>query len=206
MVDDHQVVIDGIKLMFETEPDIQCVGEARDGRAALELLAENEAEVVLLDINMPIMDGISVCKEIKSRYPNVKVLLLTMLKEASMVKKSLEAGTDGYLLKHEGKTEVLTAIRDVAAGRTYHSEEVTRLVMSSFSVVNKVPPDTLPRISRREKQILKLIVNENTTAEIAAELFVSTHTIESHRKNLLMKLGARNTAGLVRIAMEQNLV
>lgn len=207
IVDDHKVVIDGIKLMFETEKDIQFAGQAHNGKVALRMLEEGmQCDVVMMDINMPVMDGIEACRAMKKKYPDLKVLLLTMLKEVSTIKKSFKAGADGYLLKHEGKAEVLDAIRTVASGQNYHSDEVSRLVMSSLSVQKRTQVSPFPRISRREKQILKLIVDEYTTSEIANELFVSTHTVESHRKNLLMKLGARNTAGLVRIALEHALI
>lgn len=206
VVDDHQVVIDGVRLMLSDEPGIEVMESFLTAKEAIQYVDSNPTDLVVMDINMPGIDGVTACKQLKEKFPVIKVLLLTMMKEASLVKRSLKAGADGYLLKHAGRDEIVQAIKSIYRGGTFHSDEVTQLVMSSFSVRKKVGSSAIPKISRREAQILKLIVNEMTTPEIAGELFVSHHTVESHRKNLLMKLGARNTAGLVRIALEHELV
>ena len=207
IADDHQLVIDGIKLMLSSEADIDCVGEANDGQVALDLLQQLTIDLILLDINMPGMNGIEACKKIRQAYPEIKILVLSMLKEASLIKMVLKNGANGYLLKNAGKREVLQAIRAVKAGQKYYSPEVADIVMASLAgntvKANKSP---FPQLSRREKQVLQLIIDEFTTGEIAEKLGISFGTVETHRRNLLIKLGARNTAGLVRIGLEYGLL
>jgi DNA-binding NarL/FixJ family response regulator len=207
IADDHRLVIDGLLLMLAEVPDLQCVGEAANGRETLDLLEKTAVDVLLLDLNMPEMDGLECCKLVHERHPNVRVLVLSMMRELSLVKAMLKQGAAGFLLKNAGKDEVLEAIRTVAEGKQAFSAEVLQSLMSSFSSKPAKPaPSPFPTISRREKQILQLIVDEKTTAEIAEDLFISFGTVETHRRNLLLKLNARNTAGLVKSALEFDLL
>jgi len=207
IADDHRLVIDGLLLMLAEEKDFQCVGEAANGQAALDLLESTPTDVLLLDINMPEMDGMECCRLVKARHPEVKVLVLSMMRELSLVKSLLKLGASGFLLKNAGKEEVLDAIRKVHQGKQAFSEEVLDSLMSSFAAKPLKPTaGSIPTISRREKQILQLIVDEKTTAEIAIELFISFGTVETHRRNLLLKLSARNTAGLVKSALAYDLL
>ncbi len=207
IADDHQLVIDGIKLMLSDEADLNCAGEANDGQQALALLKEKPFELVILDINMPVLNGVETCKKISKDYPDIKILALSMLKEASLIKLMLKNGAHGYLLKNAGKGEVLEGIRAVLAGKKYFSDEVSEIIMSSLSGKSeKTKASPFPKLSRREKQVLQLIVEEYTTSEIAEKLFISFGTVETHRRNLLIKLGARNTAGLVRTSLEYGLL
>ncbi len=207
IADDHRLVIDGLLLMLAEATDIQCVGQAFNGREALDLLAATPTDVVLLDINMPELDGLECCKLINEQYPNVKVLVLSMMREASLVKAMLKLGASGFLLKNAGKDEVMDAIRKVAAGQQAYSQEVLESLLNSYAAKPVKPSNSpFPTISRREKQILQLIVDEKTTSEIAEELFISFGTVETHRRNLLLKLNARNTAGLVKAALEFDLL
>lgn len=207
IADDHQIVIDGLKLMLEGAENIRCVASAANGAEALAQLAEHPVDVLLLDVNMPVMDGIACCKAVSQLYPEVKILALSMMQEASLVKKMLKEGAAGFLLKNAGQEEVLDAIQKVHRGEKAFSPEILDLLMDSLSgVERKVPRGAFPRISRREKQILHLIVWEKTTQEIADELFISFSTVETHRRNLINKLDVRNTAGLVRVALEHGLL
>lgn len=208
IADDHQLVIDGLKLMLEDAADMQCIAEANTGIEVLQRLNQIKVDVLLLDINMPEMNGLDCCKRVTAEYPEVKIIILSMLQEANIIKQMLQLGAKGYLLKNAGQEEVLKAIRYIHQGKTFYGEGVMDIVMSSFSQPTEVKktPAALPSLSRREKQVLKLIVNEYTTAEIAKELFISFGTVETHRRNLLAKLKARNTAGLVRIALEYSLL
>ncbi len=206
VTDDHQLVIDGIKLMLAEADDIVCIGEANGGEQVLELLAKTSADVLLLDINMPGMDGLECCRRVKHDFPQVKILMLSMLREGSLVKTLLKEGASGYLLKNAGKDEVIEAIRKVHAGERVFSSDLMDIFLESSSTRNKLQTSPFPKISRRERQVLQLIVEERTTAEIAKELYISFGTVETHRRNLLMKLNVRNTAGLVRIALEYNLI
>ncbi|HMQ64519.1 MAG TPA: response regulator transcription factor [Flavilitoribacter sp.] len=207
IADDHQLVIDGIKLMLSTEPDLECAGEANDGNRALDMLPELQPDLVILDINMPGLNGIEACRKIRESHPNLRVLILSMLREVSLIKLVLKNGADGYLLKSAGRAEILDAIRKVRDGEKYFSPEVSALVMESLSGARpKASENPFPKLSRREKQVLRMIVDEYTTTEIAEKLFISFGTVETHRRNLLIKLGARNTAGLVRACFEYELL
>jgi DNA-binding NarL/FixJ family response regulator len=200
IVDDHQVVIDGICAMLTGYDQIEVVGTAHNGRDAINLVRILKPNLVLMDISMPEMDGIECTQMLSRQQPKTKILMLSMLKEQSMVKRALDFGALGYVLKNEGKETLIEAIEQVASGKKYLSEGV----IENQKRQSKTPVG--PNISRREKQVLKLIVNEYTAKEISDELFISINTVDSHRKNLLMKLDARNTAGLVRIAIEYDLL
>jgi DNA-binding NarL/FixJ family response regulator len=206
ITDDHQLVIDGIKLMLAEANDLQCVGTANGGEQALELLAVTPADVLLLDINMPGIDGLETCRRVRRDFPSVKILMLSMLREGSLVKMLLNEGASGYLLKNAGKDEVLEAIRKVHRGERALSSEVLDIFLQPDAEKKRLMTSPFPSLSRREKQILQLIVDEKTTGEIAEELFISFGTVETHRRNILMKLNARNTAGLVKAAIEYNLL
>ena len=207
IADDHRLVIDGLLLMLREAEDMQCVGEAADGREVIALLENIDADVLLLDINMPEMDGLECCRIVKERHPKLNVLVLSMMRELSLIKAMLKQGASGFLLKNAGQDEVLEAIRKVSEGKQAFSAEVLESLMNSFSnKPAKTPASPFPTISRREKQILQLIVDERTTSEIAEELFISFGTVETHRRNLLLKLNARNTAGLVKSALEYDLL
>jgi DNA-binding NarL/FixJ family response regulator len=206
ITDDHQLVIDGIKLMLAEADDLACVGTANSGEQALELLATTPADVLLLDINMPGMDGLACCRQVRQRFPSVKILMLSMLREGSLVKMLLSEGASGYLLKNAGKDEVVEAIRKVHRGERALGSEVLDIFLQPTSEKKRLMTSPFPSLSRREKQILQLIVDERTTQEIANELFISFGTVETHRRNILMKLNARNTAGLVKAAIEYKLL
>jgi DNA-binding NarL/FixJ family response regulator len=207
IADDHRIVIEGLQLMLREAEDLRCVGEASNGKQVLELLENTPVDVLLLDIHMPEMDGLESCPLVKKRWPNVKVLVLSMMREASLVKAILRQGASGFLLKNAGKDEVIDAIRKVHEGKQAFSAEVLEDMMGSFSNKKiKTSTSPFPTLSRREKQIMQLILDEKTTSEIAEELFISFGTVETHRRNLLLKLNARNTAGLVKAALEYDLL
>ncbi|MCC6410042.1 MAG: response regulator transcription factor [Saprospiraceae bacterium] len=207
IADDHRIVIEGLQLMLREAEDLRCVGEAPNGKQVLDLLENTPVDVLLLDIHMPEMDGLECCPLVKKRWPNVKVLVLSMMREASLVKAMLRQGASGFLLKNAGKDEVIDAIRKVHEGKQAFSAEVLEDMMGSFSNKKiKTSTSPFPTLSRREKQIMQLILDEKTTSEIAEELFISFGTVETHRRNLLLKLNARNTAGLVKAALEYDLL
>ena len=206
IADDHQIVIDGLKHMLDSETDIEVVGEANDGGQLVGLLQRVDADVALVDIDMPVMNGIAACKAIIQAHPNLKVVALTMMHEASIIRKMLEAGAQGYLMKNTGKNELVTCLLAVHAGKTYYSREVSDIILNNISGAGNNQANPFPRLSRREKQILQLVINEMTTGEIATELNISFGTVETHRRNIMHKLGARNVVGMVRIALEHGLL
>lgn len=210
VADDHMMFVDGIDSILKDEKDIEVVGRCYDGPSVIEFLKKDSADLVLLDVNLPEMNGIEVCKQVNKSFSGTKILAISMFNEESFVTEILNNGAEGYILKNTGREELLTAIRTVNDGKTYFSKDVTQTIMKSLMKSRKASNSSksgfIPKISRREKEVLKLIVEEFTTQEIANELFISLKTVESHRSSLLAKMNARNTAGLVRITMENKLL
>jgi len=200
---------DGISSILKNEPDMQVIGKCLDGPSVLEFLGKTPVDILLLDVNLPGMSGIDVCKEVSAKHKAVKVIAISMFNEESFVSEILNNGAKGYVLKNTGRDELIKAINTVLEGKSYFSEDVTETIMKGLMNQRtgaKQAKKDPPKISRREKEVLDLIVKEHTTQEIANKLFISLKTVESHRSNLLSKLNARNTAGLVRITMEFNLL
>lgn len=203
IADDHQMVVDGLVGLLAMDSSVKVIGEALNGKNLLDLLNQNEPDQIIIDINMPIMDGIQVTKYVKVHHPDIKVLILTMYNKPEFIRQMLEVGADGFILKNTGRDELLNAIHSLDQGRTYYGKEVMAKMMESIAQKQE---KELPEITAREKDILKLLVQEYTTQEIAEKLFISTHTVDTHRKNLLSKLNVKNTVGLVRYAFEHGLV
>ena len=209
IADDHKMFVDGIDSILKGENDLKVIGRCFDGPSVIEMLKKEQVDIILLDVNLPGMNGIEVCKEIKAKFPTVKVLAISMFNEQSYVTEILNNGASGYILKNTGRDELLKAIKTVNDGQSYFSKDVTQTIMKGLMKHRKGSKSStklIPKISRREKEVLELIVKEHTTQEIANQLFISLKTVESHRSSLLAKLNARNSAGLVRIAMEHKLV
>jgi DNA-binding NarL/FixJ family response regulator len=207
IADDHQLFIDGIKSLVKTMKNMEIVAEVNNGKELLEVLEKKTCDIVLMDINMPEMDGIEATKLVKTKHPLLKILMLTMFSSRDYIEKLLRAGADGYILKNTGKAELQEAIETLMNGESYFSKEVTERIMEGLQKKKNMEKSTyLVELTEREIDVLKLIVQEFTTAEIAEKLFISTHTVETHRKNLISKLNVRNIAGLVKYAMQNGLV
>lgn len=204
LVDDHQMVIDGISSILADEEEVRVVGTASNGKEALEKIEVDAPDLILLDINMPEMDGIQVVNHLRKNGDHTKVLILTMHNNAQFTKQLSALGVNGCILKNTGKSELLNAIKTIHQGEKYYGKAVTDNLLSSMEktekAVNKV------KLTKREVQIVKLIANEMTTNEIADELSISTLTVETHRKNIVSKLNVKNAAGLVRFAFENDLI
>jgi len=208
IVDDHAIVLQGLELMLKNEPSLSLTGLYQHGDQLLSALQRGDPiNTILMDIHMPDINGVELCKMVKREYPSVAIIGLSMVSEISMVRLMLKHGASGYLHKNAGKDEVLQALERVRQGKKYFSEEINdMLIEGSRKGGDGVRRSPFPRLSRREKEVLALIVDEHTTQEIADKLFISFGTVETHRRNILTKLGARNTAGLVRVAMEYKLL
>ena len=209
IADDHNMFVEGIESILEGHDNIQVVSKCYTGLEVFEKINLAKPDVILLDINLPGMNGLEVCQKLSKEYPEVKVLALSMHNEESFVTEILKYGAQGYILKNTGKKELISAIETINNGQSYFSEEVTETIMKSLvnqRAGNKKSTTLAPKISRREKDVLDLIIKEYTTQEIADTLFISLKTVESHRRSLLTKLSVRNTAGLVRVALENHLV
>jgi len=207
IVDDHKMVIEGLMLMLATLDNIKVIGTATSGEEAIEMIPKTQTDVVLLDINMQGINGVETCKTLLRKQPNLKIIALSMHKESSLIKLMLSNGARGYVLKNAGQQEVVRAIEVVSNGKMYLDETVNDIVLNSVANGReRKKQNPFPSISRREKEVLNLILKEHTTQEIADKLFISFGTVETHRRNMLVKLGAKNTAGLVRIAIEYGLI
>lgn len=206
IVDDHKMVIEGMQLLLQNQQDIKVIGTALSGEIALEKIPEAAPDVILLDINLPGINGIDTCKELLKTNPNLKIIAISMHKESSLIKMMLSNGAKGYVLKNAGQEEVIEAIKTVFKGKMYLDEAVNDIVINSVASKTAAKANNpFPTLSRREKEVLLLILDEYTTQEIADKLFISFGTVETHRRNMLIKTGVRNTAGLVRVAFEYEL-
>lgn len=207
LVDDHKMVIEGFQLLLQNHSEIEVIDFALSGEDALDKIMVQKPDVVLMDINLPGMNGIETTKKIKEVLPQTQVIAISMHKESSLIKLMLSNGAKGYVLKNAGQKEIVEAIKSVHLNKTYLDETVKEIVISSISQPNTPKNSSpYPRLSRREKEILRLIIDEFTTKEIAEKLFISFGTVETHRRNMLIKTGARNTVGLVKIALDYNLL
>jgi DNA-binding NarL/FixJ family response regulator len=209
IADDHTMFVDGIESILIQEQDLSIIGRCYDGKCVLDFIKSREPDIILLDVNLPDMSGIEVCKQVLQKNAHIKILVISMFNEESYVSEILNNGAKGYVLKNTGREELLKAIRTIHKGESYFSKEVTETIMKGLMNRRKASAKSsalIPKISRREKEVLRLICEEFTTQEIADQLFISLKTVESHRSSLLAKLNARNSAGLVRIAIENELL
>lgn len=208
IVDDHKMFVEGVSAIFFGSKEIEICATIFDGKDVMETLRQNpEIQLILLDINLPNINGLELTKLIKKDFPNTKILVLSMYNNAEYIKEVLKEGASGYILKNTDHEELLAAIKAVYNGQQYYSQSVTQTMMNSFAKKKNSSNDLINvKISKREKEILGLIIKEYTAQEIAKMLFISLHTVETHKSNLMSKLGVRNSAGLVRVALENNLV
>ncbi len=202
IVDDHPVVIEGIHALLQNEKDIEWAGHAMNAASCLGFFLNNTADVLLMDISMPGMDGIELCAIMKQKYPGIFILGLSTFNQGLYIKKMMENGASGYILKNSSKEELLKAIHAVDKGDIFFSGEVSQALQE----YQKSSMIQLPMLSPREKEILGLIAEGYTNPQIAEKIFLSSFTVDSHRKNLLAKLNVKNTASLIRLAVERKLI
>lgn len=207
IADDHHILLDGLKAMLEKQQDIEVSAVYDNGQALLDDLLKIQPDLALVDINMPGMKGPELTQKIKELNPTVHVITLSMYDDAGHIMEMIEAGVSGYLLKNVNDKELVDAITQVHAGKMYFSSEVsqklTGLVMQQQ---RKLEQPTKPKLTERELEILKLIANEHNNAAIAEILFISERTVETHRKNMLRKTGNKTIVGLLKYAIENQLV
>ncbi|KIX20569.1 LuxR family transcriptional regulator [Flavobacterium sp. 316] len=205
IADDHTMFLEGITSLLNNVSEIEIVGKAVNGKEVLLLLEKTKTDIIVLDISMPEMDGIEVTKIIKKKYSNLKILILSTHSNSQMIAKLIRIGIDGYLLKNAEKDELLYAIQKINLGETYFSKEVT-IIHNEYETNFKQNLATTTELSNREKEILILIAKQYTAAEIAEKTFISLNTVNTHKRNLLSKLNVKNTAGLVKYAIELGLL
>lgn len=213
LADDHELVRDGIKSLLENEAEFKVIAEASDGREALKLIAQDQPDLLIVDIRMPQMNGIEVVKNLTANFPKVKKLVLSMHDSEEYVVESIESGADGYLLKGSSKAEFLKALHSIAAGGKYFSGDISEIIIDNFvkgkPKVSQNPLSTTEEISiltNREKQILELILDGKGNTDIADVLQISKRTAEVHRFNLMKKLNVKNLIELTQKSKELNLI
>ncbi len=202
ITDDHPVVIEGIHSLLQHEKDMEWAGHAMNAQSCLGFFISNTADVVLMDISMPGTDGVELCAAMKEKYPGVFILGLSTFNQGLYIKKMMDNGASGYILKNSSREELIRAIHTVYEGGIYFSGESGKALQE----YQKSSRFELPVLTSREKEILELIAQGFTNPQIAEKIFLSSFTVDSHRKNLLAKLNVKNTASLIRLAVEKKLI
>ncbi|GAB2766994.1 response regulator [Salinimicrobium soli] len=209
LADDHQMFLDGLASLLSQLKDVEVIATVNSGKEALTRLTTLSPDLAILDINMPDMNGLETTKKIKEKYPDIKILGLTMENDLQLVTGMLEAGASGYILKNTGKEELELAIRQVIKGEPYLSQTISNQLaqnlLRNFQQKNE-PQDALSSLTERELEILKLIALEHSNSEIADLLFISPKTVETHRKNLMRKIEVKNSLGVYKFAVKHQLL
>lgn len=209
LADDHQMFLDGLSALLSQIAYVEIVAAVNNGAQLLERLKTINGDLVIVDLHMPVMDGLEATKMIRERYPSLKVLGLTMDNELDTIQAMLEAGASGYILKNTGKAELELAILQVMKGEHYLSQSIsTQLAQNLFLKKKAVAEEIseLDLLTDRETEILKMVALENSNIEIAEKLYISPKTVETHRKNLMKKIGVRNSLGIYKFALKHKLI
>lgn len=209
LADDHQMFLDGLCALLSQIAYVEIVATVNNGSQLLEKLKTIKGELVIVDLHMPVIDGLEATKIIRELYPSVKVLGLTMDNELDTIQAMLEAGASGYILKNTGKAELELAILQVMKGENYLSQSISNQLAQSLFIKKKAVEEEiseLDRLTERETEILRMIAMENSNVEIAEKLFISPKTVETHRKNLMKKIGVRNSLGIYKFALKHKLI
>jgi two-component system response regulator NreC len=204
LVDDHTIVTDGIRALLEGNSSIVIKGEASNGQLALEMLRALKIDLVLLDVDMPVMNGIQTLEQIKKEFPDIKVVMLTMHEEKALINTLLQMGADGYLLKNASKEDLLVCLDRVSNNVTYISSEVNAILLQSEPAKQRNP--LFDQLTDRELEIIALIAQGLSNKEIGEKLFISHRTVDTHRTNVMSKLGVHNVAGIVKFAIVNGLL
>lgn len=204
MADDHRIVLEGLEALIKTTQDIKVVDLVRDGQQMLNLLAQTPVDIALLDMEMPKMDGLDTTRMIKVKFPQVKVLILTMYNNETFIKEVMEAGASGYILKNKGSNELIQAIREIYAGKEYLGDAVKDTLVQSM--IGKQTTSVLTKLTKRETDVLTLIGQGLTTKQMSKQLEIADSTIETHRRNLIDKLGVSNSKELILYAIKNGYV
>lgn len=198
IVDDHYMVVEGIRVLLQNEPQVEWMGHAMNAASCLAFLKQQQPDVLLMDVNLPDKNGTELCREVKTRYPSVAVLGLSTFNQQAIIQNMMDNGASGYVLKNATKEELLEAIESVVRGKIYLSSEAALSLKESSA--------QQPLITRREKEVLRLIADGLTNAEITAQLYISVPTVNTHRKSLLEKMEVKNTATLIGKSIKMGLI
>ena len=201
IIDDHQMVVDGLISLLNNEEKYRIVGFSNQPKEVMQQLEELDVNILLTDINMPEMTGVELTRNVKKKFPHVKVLALSMFGERQVIKEMIDAGVSGYILKNTGKRELIEALDQLVKGDTFFGSEVTDELMKSFKNT-----DSNSHLTNREIEIIRLIEDENSNKEIAEMLFISERTVETHRKNIFRKTNTQSIVGLLKYAYEHKII
>jgi len=200
IVDDHYMVIEGIHSLLQNETNIEWMGHATNAASCMAFLHHQSPDVILMDINLPDKSGIDLCKEVKEKYPATAILGLSTFNQQSFIEKMIASGASGYVLKNATQEELMEGIETVIRGKQFLSFDAA-LALRKTDIQNNMPV-----ITRREKEVLELIADGMTNNEIAKQLFISSTTVDTHRKNLLAKFEAKNIASLIKVAVQMHMI
>lgn len=203
ITDDHEMIRNGLSALIRGESDIHVVETAENGEEAVNVCQKREIDVVLMDVMMPVLNGVEATKRIKETSPDTKVLAVTINDEPRFIKEVLTAGASGYILKHSSKEEILKAIRDVANNKHHFGADVLAKISTEFTQLDK---DSKPMLTKKESEVLRLIAQEFTNQEIADQLNCGIRTVDTHKRNLIRKLEVKNVVGLVKYALKMGVV
>jgi DNA-binding NarL/FixJ family response regulator len=199
ITDDHYMIVEGIRSLLQHETGMEWMGHAMTAASCLSFLQQQQPDVILMDINLPDMSGIDLCQEVKTKYPAIHILGLSSFNQQSFIQKMIDNGASGYILKNATREELTEAIETVMNGQKF-------LSLEAAATIRKNEDSKIPVITRREKEVLALIAEGLTNNEIAEKLFISTTTVDTHRKNLLSKFEVKNTATLIRLAAQYQFI
>jgi DNA-binding NarL/FixJ family response regulator len=202
LVDDHRFVLDSLRLLLPTLPGVEVVGACADPREVMPFLANATVDIVLTDLTMPHLTGLDLAGQIRVQFPTVRVLLLTVADDGPTIREALQQGVAGYISKKAGKDEIERAIHAVMAGQPYLAEDSLAELLKPIDT----PDASLIALTRREHEVIRLLAAELSSADIAEKLFISIGTVDTHRHNILRKLGVKSTIGIVKYALKHNLV
>ena len=205
IADDHQILIDGIKAMVEGDQEIKVVGTASNGQLALETIKKVDADILLLDLQMPVMDGMEAISHAIQIQPSLKILVLTTNDEGSIISEIFRKGAMGYLLKNSSREVLIQGIKDAYKGQKVLSAHLTMKMIDSMHKKPK-PLNGIPQITKREMEVVRLIAKEYTTQQIADELFLSVNTVATHKRNLFVKMDVKNSVGMIKKASDWGLL
>ena len=207
LADDHHLIIDGISKLLENEADINIVASCSNGKEVLEILPKTTIDVLLLDLDMPVMNGLQCAESVKKQYPEVKIAILTMHQEKALIQRFIEFGVEGYFLKTIQKDELIHAIKTIAAGGNYFPSDVTKALLQKQNIIPDVTQSPLLKeLTRRETEIVSLVAQGFSNNEIGKKLFISPRTADTHRTNIMRKLDLHNVAEIVRFAFQNKLI
>ncbi|GAB3999634.1 response regulator transcription factor [Spirosoma daeguense] len=205
LVDDHQLILDSLKTLFASVPNVVVAGMTNDSRLVADLLAQIEVDIVICDLHMPLLSGIELTVLLRKKYPMVQVLLLTMAEDGPTIREAIRLGAAGYVLKRAGRSELEKAVKTLSQGERYFSPGVMEL-LARLEKTDPAETNLITTLTDREVDVLRLIANEHPSHHIAEKLFISITTVETHRRHLMQKLGVKSVVGMVKFAMKHGLV